>query len=195
MQCEDYLQRLHEDEGFPATSMRVTHTIGPRTPLASREPVFFERLLTGRPIFVPADGFPFVHLVHIDDVARCIASAGERETALGRAYNVSGDEVTSVLGCMQLMAKVAGVEPNIVHVPLDVARHARPPLCIGVKRSWAARSSRTTRRRPTSDGDRSSVSKLRTAIRSRGGRRVGATGYDYDFSGDDAVLEALGRTL
>jgi nucleoside-diphosphate-sugar epimerase len=128
VRCEDYLRRLFEDEGFPATSMRVTHTIGPRTPLASREPIFFERLRQGRPIFVPAEGFPFVHLIHIDDVARCIASVANNENAPGEAYNVSGDEVTSVLGCVRLMANAAGVEPEIVSVPLDVARRARTPL-------------------------------------------------------------------
>jgi nucleoside-diphosphate-sugar epimerase len=128
VRCEDYLRRLFEDEGFPATSMRVTHTIGPRTPLASREPIFFERLRQGRPIFVPAEGFPFVHLVHIDDVARCIAAVAGTDRAIGNAYNVSGDEVTSVLGCIRLMANAAGVEPNIVHVPLDIARRANPPL-------------------------------------------------------------------
>ena len=128
VQCEDYLRRLFEAEGFPATSMRVTHTIGPRTPLASREPIFFERLRLRRPIFVPAEGFPFVHLIHIDDVARCIASVANNEDAPGEAYNVSGDEVTSVHGCIRLMAKAAGVEPEIVPVPLDVARRARTPL-------------------------------------------------------------------
>jgi nucleoside-diphosphate-sugar epimerase len=128
VQCEDYLRRLFEEEGFPATSMRVTHTIGPRTPLASREPIFFERLRQGRPIFVPAEGFPFVHLIHIDDVARCIASVAGNDRAIGEAYNVSGDEVTSVLGCIQLMANAAQVEPEIVHVPLDVVRRLRVPL-------------------------------------------------------------------
>ena len=128
VQCEDYLRRLFEDEGFPATSMRVTHTIGPRTPLASREPIFFERLREGRPIFVPAEGFPFVHLVHIDDVARAIEAVAGTDAAIGEAYNVSGDEVTSVLGCIRLMANAAGVEPNIVHVPLDVARRSTTPL-------------------------------------------------------------------
>src|SRR5687767_11081595 len=83
VRSENYLRRLFEDEGFPATSMRVTHTIGPRTPLASREPIFFERLRQGRPIFVPGEGFPFVHLIHIDDVARCIASVVDSERAIG----------------------------------------------------------------------------------------------------------------
>lgn len=128
VQVEDHLRRLYEEDGFPTTSLRVTHTIGPRTPLGTREPVIFERLLSGRPIFVPAEGFPFVHLVHIDDVARGIAAVAGSERAPGEAYNISGDELTSVLGCIRLMAQAAGVEPNIVHVPLELARRQRPPL-------------------------------------------------------------------
>lgn len=128
VQVEDHLRHLYEDEGFPATSMRVTHTIGPHTPLGTREPVIFERLTSGRPVFVPGEGFPFVHLVHIDDVARGIAAVAGSENAPGQAYNVSGDEVTSVLGCIRLMAHVAGVEPDTVHLPLEIARRQRPPL-------------------------------------------------------------------
>ncbi|MDP1793360.1 MAG: NAD-dependent epimerase/dehydratase family protein [Acidimicrobiales bacterium] len=58
VQCEDYLQALFEESGFPVTSLRVTHTLGPRTPLVTREPIIFKRLEDKRPIFVPGDGFP-----------------------------------------------------------------------------------------------------------------------------------------
>src|SRR5689334_12460495 len=65
--CEDHLQALYEESGLPATSLRVTHTIGPNTPLVTREPIFFKRLEEGRPVLIPGDGFPFVHLVHVQD--------------------------------------------------------------------------------------------------------------------------------
>ena len=189
--CEDRLRRLFEDEGFPATSMRVTHTIGPRTPLASREPVFFERLREGRPIFVPAEGFPFVHLVHIDDVARCIASVVGCDAALGEAYNVSCDEVTSVLGCMQLMAKVSGVEPNIVHVPLDVARRLHPPLV-----HWGEAlvgGAMFANDKAKADLDWQPQFGLEAAYRDsfEWWSGEGRDRYEYDFSGDDAVLDAM----
>jgi nucleoside-diphosphate-sugar epimerase len=90
--------------------------------------VFFRRLELGRPILIPAEGFPFVHLVHVQDVARLMVSLIGNDAAIGQAYNVAGAEITSVLGCMRLMARAVGVEPEIVHVPLDVARRARPPL-------------------------------------------------------------------
>ena len=109
--CEDHLARLYETEGFPATSLRVTHTVGPKTPLASREPVFFARLEQGRPILVPGEGFPFVHLVHVQDVARLMVALAGNERAIGEQYNVGGAEITSILGCGRLLARAGGVEP------------------------------------------------------------------------------------
>ena len=128
VQCEDHLQALFEESGLPATVLRVTHTIGPNTPLVTREPIFFKRLEEGRPVMIPGDGFPFVHLVHVQDVARLMVSLAGNARCVGKAYNVAGDEYTSVLGCMRMMAEAVGVEPNIVHVPLDVARRLNPPL-------------------------------------------------------------------
>ncbi len=128
VRCEDHLRAVFESNGFPATSLRVTHTIGPHTPLASREPVFFRRLELGRPILIPGEGFPFVHLVHVQDVARLMVSLIGNQQALGHVYNVAGAEITSVLGCIRLMARAVGVEPEIVHVPLEAARRAQPPL-------------------------------------------------------------------
>lgn len=128
VQCEDYLRALYEESGFPATALRVTHTLGPRTPLVTREPIIFKRLEEKRPIFIPSDGFPFVHLVHVADVARLMVSLCGNTAAAGNAYNVAGSEITSVEGSIRLMAKAVGVEPEIVHVPMEIARRARPPL-------------------------------------------------------------------
>jgi nucleoside-diphosphate-sugar epimerase len=123
--CERYLFDIAD---LNATSLRVTHTIGPKTPLVTREPIFFRRLELGRPILLPAEGFPFVHLVHVEDVARLMVSLIGNERAHGQIYNVAGAEITSVLGCIRLMARAVGVEPDIVHVPFELARRASPPL-------------------------------------------------------------------
>jgi nucleoside-diphosphate-sugar epimerase len=66
--------------------------------------------------------------VHVQDVADLMASLAGNERAVGQIYNVAGAEVTSVVGAVRLMARAVGVEPKIVHVPLDVARRANPPL-------------------------------------------------------------------
>lgn len=113
--CENYVTEAG------ATSLRVTHTIGPMSPLP-REHAFFKRLEDGRPILIPGEGFPFVHLVHVQDVANLMCSVIGSEKARGRTYNVAGREVTSIAGCMELMARAVGTKATIVHVPMEIAR-------------------------------------------------------------------------
>lgn len=191
VQSEDYLRALHEESGFPATWLRVTHTLGPRTPLVTREPIIFKRLEEQRPVFIPGDGFPFVHLVHVHDVARMMVALCGNDRVVGQGYNVAGSELSSVEGCIRLMAKVVGVEPEIVHVPLDLARRARPPLL-----HWGE---------ALVGGAMFSIDKARRDVAWRpsfglldgyadtyrwycdGGREL----FDYDFSGDDALLAQL----
>ena len=188
VECEDYLSAQHHDSGFPATSLRVTHTIGPHSPLASREPSFFRRLELGRPIPIPAEGFPFVHLIHVQDVARLMVSLVGNQRSVGEIYNVAGAEVTSVLGCIQLMARAVGVEPNVVHVPLPIARAANPPLVhwgeavIGGSLISIDKALDHLDWRPSfglEDGYRDSYRWFQEDGRDR---------YEFDFSADDEVL-------
>jgi UDP-glucose 4-epimerase len=191
VECEDHLARLHAEHGLPATSLRVTHTFGPRTPLVTREPIIFKRLEEGRPILVPGDGFPFVHLVHVQDVARLMASVCGNASAPGQAYNVAGSEITSIEGCIRLMARVVGVKPDIVHVPMEVARRARPPLLhwgealVGgamFAMDKAARDLAFEASFGLEDGYRNSYEWF-----DRDGRDL----FTYDFSNDEAVLAQL----
>lgn len=128
VRCEQYLRGLYESDGVPTTSLRVSHTLGPMSPLVTRDPIFFRRLELGRPILVPGDGFAMVHLVHVNDVARAMASILGNDRTAGEIYNVAGTEITSIVGAVQLMARAAGVSPTIVHVPQEIARTRRPPL-------------------------------------------------------------------
>jgi len=128
VRCERFLLGEHERDGFPVTSVRVTHTVGPHSPLASREPSFFARLERGLPILIPAEGFPFVHLIHVDDVAGLMASFVGNTSVVGQIYNAAGPEVASIAGCIRLMARAVGVEAEIVNVPLEIARRLTPPL-------------------------------------------------------------------
>jgi nucleoside-diphosphate-sugar epimerase len=191
VQCEDYLSAEHGRDGFPATSLRVSHTIGPHTPLPTREPAFFRRLELGLPILVPGEGFPFVHLVHVNDVARLMVSLIGNERAVGQIYNVAGSEITSILGSIRLMARALGVEANVVHVPLDIARRSRPPLVhwgeslvggamFSIDKALAELD--WTPEFGLESGYRDSYEWFRTE-----GRDL----FDFDFSGDDAVLAQL----
>ena len=191
VECEEYLMSEHARDGFPATSLRVSHTIGPHTPLASREPAFFRRLELGRPIPIPGEGFPFVHLVHVNDAARLMASLVGNQRAAGQIYNVAGSEITSILGCVRLMARVVGVEADVVHVPLEIARRAHPPLVhwgeglVGGAMFSIDKALRDLDWEPEfglESGYRDSYEWFNTE-----GRDL----FDFDFSNDDAVLAEL----
>ena len=128
VQCEDLLRREFEANGFPATSLRVGHTMGPRSPSATRDPIFFARLESGRPVMIPGDGFACTQLIHINDVARAMTSLLGNESVKGEAFNVTGNEIASIVGIVQQIGLVMGISPRIINVPTARARQQRPAL-------------------------------------------------------------------
>ncbi len=191
VRCEDYVLGLWEREGFPATCLRVGHTLGPRSPQPTRDPALFARLEAGRPVLIPGAGYAALSLVHINDVARLMASLVGNERVQGEVYNVSGTEVTSIVGVVHLVARAMGVEPRIVEVPMDIARRQRPPLMhwgegiVGtaiLSVDKALRDVDWTPRFGIEDGYRDSYAWY---------DREGRARYEIDFSRDDALLAEL----
>jgi nucleoside-diphosphate-sugar epimerase len=193
VQCEDHLLGLWKAEGLPVTILRVGHTLGPRSPAATRDPGLFARLEAGRPILIPGEGFAALSLVHTLDVARLMASLIGNEKVKGEAYNVSGSEVTSIVGVVHLVARAMGVSATVVEIPMEIARQQRPPLL-----HWGEGTAGTailsidkalrdidwTPRFGIEDGYRDSYEWF---VREGRGR------YQFDFSAHDALLAQLGR--
>ena len=191
--CERFLADRFARTGFPVTSVRVSHTIGPRSPLVDREPILFARLEQGRPIFIPGDGFPFVHLIHIDDAARLLVALATSERATGEVFNAAGLELTSILGCIHLMARTVGVDPDIVFVPTPIARQLLYPLLhwgeglAGGAVFSMAKTLAATNWKPRFG--------LESAYQDSYAwfRDAGREGYDYRFDHDDEILALVGR--
>jgi nucleoside-diphosphate-sugar epimerase len=189
--CEDRLLDLCRRTGFPATCVRVSHTLGPRSPLASREPSMFSRLEHGRPILVPGEGFPFVHLIHIDDAARLMASVIGNERAIGEVYNVAGRDFASVVGHIELMAQAVGVEARIVRVPLPIASAVTAPLVHWAEALTGGMVFDITKTRR--DFDCEPIFDLAAGYRDSYDwfRTVGRHNYEFDFSAEDRILSEL----
>jgi nucleoside-diphosphate-sugar epimerase len=194
VRAERYLLDLHGSDRFPATVLRVAHTLGPMSPLASRDPIFFARLEAGRPILLPGEGFPFVHLIHVADVAALMASIAGNDRAVGEVFNVAGRELTSIRGAVEMMARAVGVSANVVHVPLEIARRQRTPLVhwgeglVGgmvFSIDKALELLDWTPRFGLEDGYRQSYEWFAAGGRDR---------YELDFASDDAVLAELERS-
>jgi nucleoside-diphosphate-sugar epimerase len=192
VRCERLLAAAGDRHGLPYTVLRVGHTLGPRSPLSTRDPGFFARLEQRRPILIPGDGFPFIQLVHIADVASLMAAVAGNTRAVGGTYNVFGAEFASLLNLVRIMARVVGVEPRIVHVPLDTARLLHPPLV-----HWGEAlmgGSVFSIDRALSELDWRPAFGLESGYRDSWDwyRHGGRARYEFDFSHDDDVLARLG---
>jgi nucleoside-diphosphate-sugar epimerase len=113
---ERMLLRLHRERGFPAVTLRPPYVYGPENPFY-REAFFWDRLLDERPILVPEDGSRQMQFVLADDVARAAVAASDTEAAAGRAYNVCNDQAITQTELVRALAKVAGRQARLVHVP------------------------------------------------------------------------------
>lgn len=193
VQCEDHLLGLWTSEGLPVTILRVGHTLGPRSPAATRDPALFARIETGRPILIPGEGFAALSLVHTKDVARLMTSLLGNERVKGEAYNVSGSEIISIVGVVHLVAQAMGMKARVVEVPMEIARQQRPPLL-----HWGESLAGTavlSIDKALRDIDWTPQFGIEAGYRDSYAwfRREGRERYQFDFSRDDALLAQLGQ--
>jgi nucleoside-diphosphate-sugar epimerase len=191
VQCEDRLLNLWKSEGLPVTILRVGHTMGPRSPAATRDPAFFARIEAGRPILIPGEGFAALSLVHVKDVARLMASLIGNQKVKGEAYNVSGAEITSIVGVMHLIALAMGMKAQVVEVPMEIARQQQPPLL-----HWGESVAGTavlSIDKALGDIDWTPQFGIEAGYRDsyEWFLREGRARYQFDFSNDDAVLAQI----
>ena len=192
VQCEDHLLGLWERDRLPVTILRVGHTFGPRSPVATRDPAFFARIESGRPILIPGEGYAALSLVHVKDVARLMASLIGNEAVKGQAYNVSGAEVTTIVGVVHLVARAMRMSAKVVEVPIEIARRQTPPLlhwgeglngAAMLSIDKALRDIDWTPEFGIEDGYRDSYDWY---VREGRGR------YEFDFTRDEALLAQIG---
>lgn len=114
---ERALFRLGRETGLPVTTVRPAFVYGPHNPFP-RESFFWDRLRAGRPILLPEDGSRTMQWVHAGDVARGAVMAAQADAGAGKAFNLAGEPVTQA-EFVRLLARVAGVEAELVPVPRE----------------------------------------------------------------------------
>ncbi|SEO73968.1 NAD-dependent epimerase/dehydratase family protein [Paenibacillus sp. OV219] len=121
---ENILFAAHDAERFPVTIIRPAQTYGgsgTAVPSVADGNYQMKRLREGRPIIVHGDGMSIWVACHRDDVARAFVNAIGNEVALGKAYNVTGEEWMTYDRYWRIVAQELGVrEPSIVHIPTDL---------------------------------------------------------------------------
>jgi nucleoside-diphosphate-sugar epimerase len=88
---------------------------GPGQPFY-REQFFWDRLIDGRPIILPDGGDRSMPWAFVGDVAHACVRALEVPTAVGEAFNIGHLETTTQRDFVEVLARVAGVEPRFASV-------------------------------------------------------------------------------
>jgi 2'-hydroxyisoflavone reductase len=135
-ESERALFELHQRNGIPVTTLRPAFIYGPHNPF-DREAFFWDRVLAGRPIIVPEDGLRPMQWVHVRDVARAAVLAADNADAIGRAYNLASYPPVTQIASVQLLAKIAGREADLVHIRREQIQQLggelfAPPYYFGV---------------------------------------------------------------
>jgi nucleoside-diphosphate-sugar epimerase len=117
-ETERALFALGRERGIPVATLRPAFVYGEHNAI-EREAFFWDRLLAGRPIIVPGDGLATMQWVYSRDVARAAILASEMGVAVGHAYNVANYPPITQIDFVRVLARVAGTDANLVHVPRE----------------------------------------------------------------------------
>jgi nucleoside-diphosphate-sugar epimerase len=115
--CEELLVRAYREDGFPITIVRPSHTYDMALLPVHGGWTVVDRMRRGLPIVVHGDGTSLWTLTHNEDFAVGLVGLLGRATAIGEAYHITSDEVLTWNQIHQVIARAAGAEPKVVHVP------------------------------------------------------------------------------
>jgi nucleoside-diphosphate-sugar epimerase len=122
--AEARLMRAYAEEGFPATIVRPSLTIGdgmlPHVLWYWNSPwTVAHRILSGKPLIVPGDGTSLWVVTHNTDFARGFVGLMNNPRAIGEAFHITTDEVTNWDTIYQTLAESLAREANLVHIASD----------------------------------------------------------------------------
>jgi len=120
--CEQVLMQAYRAEQFPVTIVRPSHTYDQTMlPLHGRY-TMVARMRRGKPVIVHGDGTSLWTLTHHRDFAKGLVGLLGNPHAVGDAFQITSDEILTWNQIYQIVARAAGTEAKIVHVPSDDIR-------------------------------------------------------------------------
>lgn len=124
--CEELLVDEYRKRGFPMTIVRPSHTYDRTLLPFSAGGTVFKRILADKPVIVHGDGTSLWTLTHHRDFAIGLVGLLGNPKAIGEAFQITSDEAIPWNEIFLAMARAAGKDPQLVHVPSDVIAQADP---------------------------------------------------------------------
>jgi nucleoside-diphosphate-sugar epimerase len=118
--CEERLVRAYREEKCPVTIVRPSHTYDCTLVPMDGGWTAVDRMRRGQKVIVHGDGTSLWTLTHHSDFARGLVGLLGNSHAIGEAVHITSDEWLNWNQIFEIVARAAGAEPRIVHVPSDV---------------------------------------------------------------------------
>ncbi len=115
--CEERLTRAYREEKFPITIVRPSHTYDPTLFPTHGGYTVLHRMRQGKPVVVHGDGTSLWTLTHHEDFAVGLVGLFGNHRAIGDTFHITSDEWLSWNQIYEFIAKAAGVDAKLVHVP------------------------------------------------------------------------------
>jgi nucleoside-diphosphate-sugar epimerase len=130
--CEERLMLAYRQEGFPITIVRPSHTYDQTLlPMHGRFGTV-KRMRAGRKVIVHGDGTSLWTMTHHRDFAKGFVGLLGNNHAIGDTFQITSDEWLTWDQIFQLIAKAAGTDAKIVHIPSEVINKFDPDWGAGL---------------------------------------------------------------
>ena len=118
--CEKRLLKAFQEEQFPITIVRPSHTYDCTSlPMEGRYTVV-NRMRQGKKVIVHGDGSSLWVLTHHRDFARGFLGLLGNPKTIGESFHITSDELLTWNQIFKIIAEAAGTQAEIVHVPSEV---------------------------------------------------------------------------
>ncbi|HEU0256284.1 MAG TPA: NAD-dependent epimerase/dehydratase family protein [Microbacteriaceae bacterium] len=117
--AEQTLVKAHDEEGFPVTIVRPSHTYDDASPVLPGGWSIIDRIARGAEVPVPGDGTSLWTLTHAEDFAQGLIGLVGNTRARGEIFTITGSDVYTWDQIYTIVAEALGVAPQLVHVPAE----------------------------------------------------------------------------
>jgi nucleoside-diphosphate-sugar epimerase len=118
--CEESVRRAQRERGLPVTIVRPSYTYGPTwipSGFGGQDYTVVDRMRRGLPVVCHGDGTALWVMTHASDFAVGLVGLLGHPGALGEAFHITSDEVLTWDAIYREIARAAGAEARLVHVP------------------------------------------------------------------------------
>src|SRR5690348_270429 len=123
---------LMEDDDFPATIIRPSHTYDRTLVPLDGGWTAVARMRKGKEVVVHGDGTSLWTLTHHEDFAKGFVPLLGNPRTIGDTFHITSDDVLTWNQIVEALATAAGAKARIVHVPSDVIAVADPEWGAGL---------------------------------------------------------------